>query len=74
MSLLRISLFLISRLSMKPVATPYYTPERETNRAIVDITTAGLGRRLRIRFMEVLLHIGDARIAQEDTRAADSMR
>src|SRR6476659_8117 len=47
MSTLRTSLFLISRLSMKPVATPYDTPLSETNRAVMATIMAGEGRRPR---------------------------
>src|SRR6476661_7230421 len=56
MSTLRTSLFLISRLSMKPVATPYDTPLSETNRAIEATIRAGEGRWRRSRdFTELLL-------------------
>ena len=52
---MRTSLFLISRLSMKPVATPYETPLNETNSAIRAMTMAGEGRRLRIVFIVLAL-------------------
>ena len=55
MSMLRTSLFLISRLSMKPVATPYETPPSETNRAIRATIMAGEGRRRSRDFTELLL-------------------
>src|SRR5215208_3529835 len=55
MSTLRTSLFLISRLSMNPVATPYDTPLSETNSAIRATIMAGAGRRRRRDFTGLLL-------------------
>jgi uncharacterized membrane protein len=50
-SLVLTVLFLISRLSIVPVAKPYETPPRETDSAIREITSAGDGARRRKRLM-----------------------
>jgi uncharacterized membrane protein len=48
-SLLRTVLFLISRLSIEPVATAYEVPPSATKNASVDITFAYLGVCIRPR-------------------------
>src|SRR5436190_15447306 len=73
MSALETELFLISRLSMDPVASPYDTPPSDRNSVMHATTSAGDGRRRRMDFTDA--HLLDLAFAQErNTVAAGSER